>query len=69
MASGSVRPQSQIPKALPPERFSWKNVRLGFNGYWLQQLTHHQINGSDVSNSKERTVGLGPGVQLGSGTI
>jgi predicted TIM-barrel fold metal-dependent hydrolase len=46
-----------------------KNVRLGFNGYWLQQLTDHQINGSDVSNSRERTVGLGPGVQLSSGTI
>jgi hypothetical protein len=47
----------------------WKNVRLGFNGYWLQQLTDHQINGSDVRNSRERTVGLGPGIQLGSGPI
>ena len=47
----------------------WKNVRLGFNGYWLQQLTDHQINGSDVRNSSERTVGLGPGIQLGGGTI
>lgn len=47
----------------------WKNVRLGFNGYWLQQLTDHQINGSNVRNSKERTIGLGPGIQLGGGTI
>jgi hypothetical protein len=47
----------------------WKNVRLGFNGYWLQQLTNHQINGSDVRNSRERTVGLGPGLQLGSGPV
>jgi hypothetical protein len=47
----------------------WKNVRLGFNGYWLQQFTDHQINGIDVRNSKERTVGLGPGIQIGSGTI
>ena len=46
----------------------WKNVRLGFNGYWLQQLTEHQINGVDVPNSRERTVGLGPGIQLGGGT-
>lgn len=43
----------------------FKNVRLGFNGYWLQQLTDHQINGVAIPNSKERTVGLGPGVQLG----
>ncbi|HVR23673.1 MAG TPA: transporter [Candidatus Polarisedimenticolia bacterium] len=47
----------------------WKNVRLGFNGYWLQQLTDHDINGINVRNSKERTVGLGPGIQLGGGTI
>lgn len=43
----------------------FKNVRLGFNGYWLQQLTSHEINGVAVPNSKERTVGLGPGIQLG----
>ena len=47
----------------------WKNVRLGFNGYWLQQLTDHQINGGDVRDSRERTIGLGPGLQLGGGTI
>ena len=42
----------------------FKNVRLGFNGYWLQQLTNHEINGVAIPNSKERTVGLGPGIQL-----
>jgi len=47
----------------------WKNVRLGLNGYWLQQLTDHHINGSDVRNARERTIGLGPGIQLGGGTI
>ena len=41
-----------------------KNVRLGFNGYWLQQTTDHRINDMAVPNSKERTVGLGPGIQL-----
>ena len=46
-----------------------KNVRLGFNGYWLQQLTDHEINGVAVPNSRERTVGLGPGIQIGGGTI
>ena len=42
-----------------------QNVRLGFNGYWLQQLTDDKINGASFANSKERTVGLGPGIQLG----
>jgi hypothetical protein len=45
-----------------------RGIRVGFNGYWLQQLTDHQIDGKDVRNSKERTVGLGPGIQFaGSG--
>jgi len=43
----------------------FKSVRVGFNGYWLQQLTDHAINGIRIPDSKERTVGLGPGVQFG----
>lgn len=42
-----------------------RNFRLGFNGYWLQQTTDHQIDRIAVPHSKERTVGLGPGLQLG----
>lgn len=42
-----------------------KGLRLGFNGYWLQQTTDHRINDAAVHGSKERTVGLGPGMQLG----
>jgi len=47
----------------------WKNVRLGFNGYWLQQVTDHKIDDADVPSSKERTVGLGPGIQLSGRNI
>jgi hypothetical protein len=46
-----------------------KDFRVGLNGYWLQQLTDHQINGQDVPNSKERTVGVGPGVQFGGDSL
>lgn len=46
-----------------------KNVRLGFNGYWLQQVTDHKIDGSSVPDSLGRTVGLGPGLQLGGRDI
>jgi hypothetical protein len=30
-----------------------KGVRVGFNGYWLQQLADHKIVGENVPNSKE----------------
>jgi hypothetical protein len=46
-----------------------KNVRFGFNGYWLQQVTDHRINGIAVPNSLERTIGLGPGLQFGGRDI
>ena len=42
-----------------------KNVRLGFNGYWLQQMTDHRINKVDVLYSREGTVGIRPGLRLG----
>jgi hypothetical protein len=45
------------------------NVRLGFNGYWLQQVTDHRISNVDVPYYRERTVGLGPGLQLGGRDI
>jgi hypothetical protein len=39
------------------------NVRAGFNGYWLQQVTDHQLDGTNIPHSLERTVGLGGGIQ------
>ena len=44
-----------------------RNIRVGFNGYWLQQLTDHKANGISIPNSLERTVGLGGGIQLFAG--
>jgi len=41
-----------------------KNVRVGLNGYWLQQVTKDEVNGVPIANSLERTVGLGLGLQI-----
>jgi hypothetical protein len=43
------------------------NVRVGFNGYWLQQLTDDKVNDANVPHSLERTFGLGVGMQFFSG--
>jgi hypothetical protein len=43
------------------------NVRVGFNGYWLQQTTEHKANGIAIPYSLERTVGLGAGIQIFAG--
>jgi hypothetical protein len=38
------------------------SLRVGFNGYALQQLTEDKINGNSIVNSEERVFGIGPGL-------
>lgn len=45
-----------------------KGVRLGINGYALQQLTKDKIDGRSQANSEERVFGIGPGIKLDSRT-
>lgn len=42
----------------------FKGVRLGVNGYALQQLTADKVDGRSQANSEERVFGIGPGIQL-----
>jgi hypothetical protein len=41
-----------------------KAVRLGMNGYALEQITDNKINGALQPGSLERVIGLGPGMEL-----
>jgi len=43
-----------------------KGVRLGINGYALQQLSADKVDGHSQSNSEERVFGIGPGIKLDS---
>lgn len=35
--------------------------RIGINGYYLKQLTDSEVDGEDVSDSREEVLGIGPG--------
>jgi hypothetical protein len=39
-----------------------KRLRVGINGYYLKQITDTEMDGNDVSNSRERVLGIGPGL-------
>jgi hypothetical protein len=39
-----------------------KSLRIGLNGYYLQQITDTEVDGSSVPDSKERVFGIGPGL-------
>jgi hypothetical protein len=41
--------------------------RVGLNGYALQQLTDDEFQGRTIENSKERVIGLGPGIVYNKG--
>jgi hypothetical protein len=41
-------------------------LRLGFNGYVLQQITDDKVNGRSQPNSRERVFALGPGIEWSS---
>jgi anthranilate 1,2-dioxygenase (deaminating, decarboxylating) large subunit len=38
-----------------------KRLRLGINGYYLKQITDNEVDGRDVSGSRERVFAIGPG--------
>jgi hypothetical protein len=38
------------------------NFRLGINGYYLEQISNHKIDGHDIPNSRERVLAVGPGM-------
>jgi hypothetical protein len=40
-----------------------KDLRLGLNGYYLQQITDDKLDGDDQAKSKERVLGIGPGLK------
>jgi len=46
-----------------------QNFRGGLNGYALQQLTDDRQSGNRIANSKERVIGLGPGILYTKGTL
>ena len=38
------------------------NLRIGVNGYALQQITDDKVNGRKLADSEERVFGVGPGL-------
>lgn len=39
-----------------------KRLRIGVNGYYLKQTTDTEVDGKDVSDRKEKVLGIGPGM-------
>jgi hypothetical protein len=47
----------------------FKGLRLGLNGYYLRQITDDKLDGDDQAGSKERILGIGPGLKYTYGQL
>jgi hypothetical protein len=60
----SVQPGQALHQNFAASYGLAKAVRIGMNGYALEQLTYNKVNGSSQPGSLERVLGLGPGMEL-----
>ncbi len=64
----NVKPGQLFHLNYAVSREIYPQYRAGFAGYFLQQLTEDQKNGTDMVDSKERVAAIGPGaVYMGQG--
>jgi hypothetical protein len=66
LGAGTVQPGQAVHANYAASYEVADGVRLGVNGYVLQQLTADEIDGVGQTSSKERVLGIGPGIKLGS---
>lgn len=64
LGAGTIQPGQAFHANYAASYEIIKGVRLGVNGYVLQQLTEDKVDGHNQANSEERIFGIGPGIQL-----
>jgi len=69
LGAGTVQPGQAFHANYAASYEVTNGVRLGLNGYALQQLSEDRINGRSLDNSQERVFGIGPGVQYSNNGI
>ena len=60
----SVQPGQALHQNFAVSYKAAKAVRIGMNGYELEQITDNQINGASQPGSLERVIAAGPGMEL-----
>lgn len=63
LGAGTVQPGQAFHANYAASYELVKGVRLGLNGYALQQLTADKVDGRSQANSDERVFGIGPGIK------
>lgn len=63
LGARSIQPGQALHANLSLSRAVADGLRLGLSGYVLQQITSDRIDGVAQKRSRERIVGIGPGVQ------
>jgi hypothetical protein len=63
LGAGTVQPGQAFHANYAASYEVVKGLRLGINGYALQQLTEDKVDGRSQANFEERVFGIGPGIK------
>lgn len=69
LGAGDVQPGQAFHANYAASYEVAKGVRIGLNGYVLQQLTEDKIDGHSQADSKESVLAIGPGVKMSSNGV
>src|SRR6266567_1824615 len=62
LGASSIQPGQAFHANVAASYEIMRNLRIGVNGYALQQFTDDKVNGHTLANSEERIFGVGPGL-------
>jgi hypothetical protein len=62
LGASSVQPGQAFHANVAASYEIIRNLRIGINGYALQQFTDDKVNGHSLADSEERVFGVGPGL-------
>lgn len=63
LGAGTIQPGQAVHANFAVSYELVKGLRLGIDGYALQQITEDKVDGSSLTKSEERVFGIGPGIK------
>jgi hypothetical protein len=64
LGASSIQPGQALHQNFASSYAVYRGLRIGLNGYALEQITDHRMNGGPLPNSRESVFAIGPGSEI-----